>query len=60
MQASEFATFSIVKLTVFGMQFVKRINLQAAITEYLKQEGSVSPQAKFPQENNWFMTDDFK
>lgn len=42
------------------MQFVKRINLQAAITEYLKQEGSVSPQAKFPQENNWFMTDDFK
>lgn len=41
-QAAEFMTISVVKLTVFGMQYVKSINLRKAVTDYLTSSGSTS------------------
>ena len=57
-QAQEFATVSVVKLTVFGMQHVKTINLMEALKDLYKDDAS--GYSNFMKENGWFMNDNFK
>ena len=37
----EYFTFTIIKMTVFGMQHVKRVNLLDSIEEYLQFQGGL-------------------
>lgn len=57
--AEEFMTISVIKITVFGMQFVKSINLRQSIMDYLQGTGATSGLAKFSDENQWLLAKKF-
>ena len=57
-QAYEFCSVSVVKLTIFGMQQVKTINLREAMIEQIESMGL--SRDKLDQEYSWLMNSDYE